>query len=294
MIGERTHLTFDALLVLDAIDRAGSFASAAHRLYRVPSAVSYTVHKLEHDLGVVLFDRSGHRAQLTRAGRLLLIEGRELLRRAVDIERMVHQVDAGWETRLVIAVSDAAPRDGIFSLLREFRSLPEHRATTVEFTAESLGACWTALERGQCDLVVGALPYPSCPYRARPLGEVALVLIVAPEHPLASEREPLVARAIARHPLVRHSAVPSLPPHDGRIALSVSDYSMLIDAVRSGAGVGYIPSHLASPEVAAGRLAAKMVADGPTLSLVAARREAPIGRGLAWIEEHLSRFMPAH
>ncbi len=48
-------ITLDALEVLDAIDRKGSFAAAANELFRVPSAISYTVQKLEQDLDVVLF-----------------------------------------------------------------------------------------------------------------------------------------------------------------------------------------------------------------------------------------------
>jgi len=62
-----TKLSLDALLVLDAIARKGSFAAAAEELHRVPSAITYTVQKLEQDLDVQLFDRSGHRARLTRA-----------------------------------------------------------------------------------------------------------------------------------------------------------------------------------------------------------------------------------
>ena len=66
------RLTLDALIVLDAIDRKGSFAAAAEELHRVPSAITYTIQKLEQGLDVVLFDRSGHRAHLTPAGRKLL------------------------------------------------------------------------------------------------------------------------------------------------------------------------------------------------------------------------------
>src|SRR5919199_3106227 len=97
------RLTLDALIVLDAIDRAGSFAAGAEQLFRVPSAVSYTIHKLEQDLGVRIFDRSGHRAKLTSAGAQLLKDGRELLRLAEGVERKVKEVGAGWEARLAIA-----------------------------------------------------------------------------------------------------------------------------------------------------------------------------------------------
>jgi len=64
------RLTLDALTVLDAIDRKGSFAAAAEELHRVPSAMTYAVQKLEEDLDALLFDRRGHRAQLTEAGRI--------------------------------------------------------------------------------------------------------------------------------------------------------------------------------------------------------------------------------
>ena len=74
------RLSFDALETLDAIASAGSFARAAERLHRVPSALTYTVNKLESDLGVAIFDRSGKRAELTPAGRELLEQGRDLLR----------------------------------------------------------------------------------------------------------------------------------------------------------------------------------------------------------------------
>ncbi|MDX1654422.1 MAG: LysR family transcriptional regulator, partial [Candidatus Competibacteraceae bacterium] len=100
------RLTLDALAVLDAIDRRGSFAAAAAELTRVPSAITYTIQKLEHDLGVAVFDRSGHRARLTPAGRRLLEEGRQLLRAAGDLERSVKRVATGWETDLCIAVAD--------------------------------------------------------------------------------------------------------------------------------------------------------------------------------------------
>ena len=51
-------LTLEALRVMDAIDRRGSFAAAADELGRVPSALSYTMQKLEEELDVVLFDRA--------------------------------------------------------------------------------------------------------------------------------------------------------------------------------------------------------------------------------------------
>lgn len=69
-------ISFDLLLILDAIDRHGSFSAAASALHRVPSALSHAIAKLEGDLGATLFLREGRRATLNEAGRTLLEDGR--------------------------------------------------------------------------------------------------------------------------------------------------------------------------------------------------------------------------
>ena len=101
-------LTLDALRVIDAIDATGSFAAAGDALFRVPSAITYSVRKLEEDLGVTVFDRSGRRAKLTPAGRELLERGRRLLADAEGLEDHVRRMATGWETELRIAVDDVA------------------------------------------------------------------------------------------------------------------------------------------------------------------------------------------
>ena len=118
-----TRLSLDALLVLDAIDRRGSFAAAAEALFRVPSAITYSVQKLEQDLGVMLFDRSGHKAKLTSAGQLLLQEGRALLDSAAMLEQRVKTHATGWEGELRIAISELLPFARVIQLVREFNEL---------------------------------------------------------------------------------------------------------------------------------------------------------------------------
>src|SRR5262245_32734697 len=174
------RLTLDALLVLDAIDRAGSFAAAAEQLNRVPSAVSYTVHKLEQDLGVAIFDRSGHRAKLTGAGVQLLKDGRDLLRRAYDVERRVQEVGTASGTPLVIAVADVVLRSAVYALFRSFHEAPGHQGTRLRISIETQTKCWGSLLAGRSDLVIGA-PDPSTHSEAfgtQALGDVELALVV--------------------------------------------------------------------------------------------------------------------
>ena len=68
----------DVLVILDALEKEGSFAAASAKLYKTPSALSYTIHKLESDLNIQLLDRSGPRARFTPTGQMLLEKGREV------------------------------------------------------------------------------------------------------------------------------------------------------------------------------------------------------------------------
>jgi molybdenum-dependent DNA-binding transcriptional regulator ModE len=113
-------LTLDALQLLDAIARRGSFAAAAAELGRVPSAITYAVRKLEDDLDVLLFDRRGYRAQLTAAGEELLREGRSLLLAADELTRRVQRVADGWERELRIALDTIIPFERLLPLIDGF------------------------------------------------------------------------------------------------------------------------------------------------------------------------------
>jgi DNA-binding transcriptional LysR family regulator len=97
-------ISLDALQIIDAIDRRGSFSAAGKALYKVPSTISYTVAKLEQDLGVQLFERLGPKVALTAAGAELLREGRHLLRAAADLELRVRRVASGWETEFALGL----------------------------------------------------------------------------------------------------------------------------------------------------------------------------------------------
>lgn len=47
-------ITLEALHILDAIDRRGSFAAAANEMDRAPSSLSYQIQKLEQDLDIMI------------------------------------------------------------------------------------------------------------------------------------------------------------------------------------------------------------------------------------------------
>src|SRR3546814_17515991 len=121
----------------------GSFAKAAEVLHRVPSAITYTVQKLESDLGVQLFDRSGKRAKLTDAGQALVERGRSLLREAESLENCVKRVPHGWELQLTLAIDEIVPMEPIFPQIADFDR--PGNGTRIRLTREPLCGAREAL-----------------------------------------------------------------------------------------------------------------------------------------------------
>lgn len=110
----------DVLVILDALDKEGSFAAASAKLYKTPSALSYTIHKLESDLNIQLLDRSGHRARFTRTGQMLLEKGRDVLHTARELEKQAVRLHQGWEDRLVLNVDSGFPFHLLAPLITAF------------------------------------------------------------------------------------------------------------------------------------------------------------------------------
>jgi len=288
------RLTLDALTVLEAIDRKGSFAAAAEELHRVPSAITYAVQKLEEDLGVLLFDRSGHRASLTDAGRELLREGRHLLQAASELESRVKRVATGYEVELRIAVDDILPKERLYPLLREFYR--DACGTRLRLLTEVFGGAWDALVTGRADLVLGAPGEGPAGggYSTRPFGTVQWQFMVAPTHPLAQAPEPIPPEEILKYrSIAAADSSRNLPPRTsglltGQDVLTVPDMRDKIAFQRAGFGVGYLPVHMVRDEVNSGRLVVKQVLEAKAGSPVfIAWRTADNGKALRWFLERL-------
>jgi len=258
-------LSLDALQILDAIDRRGSFAAAGKALHKVPSTISYTVSKLEEDLGVQLFDRVGPRAHLTPAGEALLEEGRHLLRAARELEMRVRRVASGWEAELTVAVDSMFVPALLAEDVRAFTAVAEQ--TRMRLISESLSGTWEALLDRRADLLVGAAGEgPSGGgYVVEPMGVVRFVFAVAPSHPLAAASEPLGRESLAAHCAiaVADSARRLLPRTVGLLmgqeTVTVPDMVSKFRLQCAGLGFGFLPEPYVQRAVAQGRLVIRQV-----------------------------------
>ncbi|CAJ0807465.1 LysR family transcriptional regulator [Ralstonia flaminis] len=281
-------LSLESLEVLDAIERKGSFAAAAHELGKVPSALTYVVRKLEDDLDVLLFDRRRHRAELTPAGRALLDEGRHLLQAADDLARRVKRLATGWEATLTIVLDNLVYFRALLPVIQDFYA--ENTATRLRFSREVLGGTWDALLSGRADLMLGpAHTAPVQGVQTRTLGAIPFVFAVATHHPLAQAQEPVPAAAIARHRIVavgdtsRNLPARTIGVMAGQDTLVVPTMDDKIQAQIRGLGCGWLPVPLAQPYLDSGVLIAKETTEDRRLgTFQVAWRNNMRGKALQW------------
>lgn len=256
----------DVLIILDALEKEGSFAAASAKLYKTPSALSYTVHRLESDLNIQILDRSGHRARFTRTGQMLLEKGREVLHTVRELEKQAIKLHEGWENELVIGVDDTFPFSLLAPLIESFYQ--HHSVTRLKFINGVLGGSWDALTQGRADIIVGAMHEPpsSSDVSVARLGELEQVFAVAPHHPLALEVEPLSRSTIKRYRAIVVGDSSSLSSAtatqllDDQEAITVFDFKTKLELQISGLGCGYLPRYLAQRFLESGALIEKKVA----------------------------------
>ncbi|MAA94599.1 MULTISPECIES: LysR family transcriptional regulator [unclassified Arsukibacterium] len=289
-------INLDALRALDAIDRKGSFAAAAEALYKVPSALSYTMSQLEQNLGVSLFDRSKQKARLTPAGQLLLQQGRELLKAADQLQKAVQQLDSGWEAELTLALDSVVPAEPVFALISQFLQLG--KLTRVALRQEVMAGGWEALNTGRADIAIG-LPATqhTGAYQLQLLGEVEFVFAVAPHHRLAQLDKVLTLADVQQETaiIVADSAIDSQKLSSGlfdsRQQVVVANLAQKITAQQQGLGVGFLPRHLVQQQLARGELIAKQHnIPRDNVKLYLAWHKQQQGNALSWFCQQLSNY----
>lgn len=289
-------LTLESLRVMDAIDRRGSFAAAADELGRVPSALSYTIQKLEDELDVVLFDRSGHRTKFTNVGRLLLERGRVLLEAADKLTTDAEALARGWEPQLTIVTEALIPSEWLFPIVDR---LAEKADTQVNLLTEVLAGAWERLDEGRADIVIApALHFrTSSEINTRKLYSTTSVYVAHCDHPIHQEVDPLSEkvrmkyRSITIADTARERPTISVQVLDKQPRLTVSSLRDKYQALLAGLGMATLPWVMVAADVEAGRL--KIVANEyqKEIDIIMAWRRDSMGEAKAWALREIPRLL---
>ena len=291
MIG---NLSLDQLRVLVAIADAGSFSAAGRRIGRAQSAISQAVAGLEATQGVQLFDRSGHRPQLTEIGRLLVDQARMVLASAARFEAVAANTRSGLEPELALAIDPLVPSAPLIESLRALRDT--YPDLPVSFSTEGLGGAERRLRQGSAALAICLLlPSPPDDIAALPLLSVKLAPVAVPDHPLARLGRPITRADLDPHiQLVLSDPIDATGPSYGLASARLwrfVDLQRRLDMLLAGFGWCRMPEHLIVQLLAEGRLVRLEIADDGAredLTIYAAHmRDRPLGPAGRWLLDDL-------
>ena len=263
------NVTLRQLRVFAEVAQNLSFTRAARELHLTQPAVSQQVKLLEADVGLPLFDQIGRKVQLTSAGTELLRYANQML----DLVRETGEALAALKglKRGVLklgAVSTAkyfAP-----SLLAAFT--PDYPEVRIKFSVGNREEVIKQMAANDIDLVIMGRPPRELDTIAEPFAQHPLVIIAAPDHPLARRRRIQLKELATENFLIREdgsgtrASLEHVFREHGvtyRASMEMSSNETIKQAVMAGLGVSFISMHTLGLELKARKLVTLDVAGLP-------------------------------
>ncbi|WP_159269510.1 LysR family transcriptional regulator [Zhongshania aliphaticivorans] len=261
MSGPRTNL--EQWHCFLAVVDEGSYARAAEVLHKSQSAVTYTIQKMEEQLGVKVFAIQGRKSELTEVGQMLYRRGRGLIDEALRLEKSAKSVAAGWEPQLRIVSDTLFPSEIMLNCLADLsESCPD---TRMEYVETVLSGAEEALLERRCDVAITGIVPPG--FLGDHLMRVTFVAVAHRDHALHQLGRELDYHDLRpfRQLVVRDSGVRRQRDSgwlEATQRLTVSRMDMSIKAVVRGLGFAWLPEPSIRRELASGELTPLPMVEG--------------------------------
>ncbi len=251
-------ISLDQLRVFIKAAELGSFSAAGRELGRAQSAVSYAISTLETQLGLTMFDRSGHTPKLTEPGAAILADAKAILARTQGLHARAAGLRDGLEPELSICIDVMYPVPRLAQVLADFRQ--RFPTVTMRVGVEVLGAVAEQVIQGRAKFgVIGSMPFRPDGLLGDPLPPIRLIPVAAPNHILAQlphdQRLTALADAV-QLVLTDRSRLTEGKDYAVYSASTwrLSDLGTKLEFLRAGLGWGNMPEHLVAEDIASGRL----------------------------------------
>lgn len=238
------RVTIEQWRVFHAIIEQGGYSQAAAHLHRSQSAISYSMSRLQEQLGVAVLKIEGRKALLTEQGKILLQRSRKLINDAGEIENFALHLSQGREAEIKFVVDSAFPNDLLMSALAQFSK--QCQGTRVQLQEVILSGATDALESDEADLVIGV--EPPAHFLSDPLIDIELIAVARPDHPLLQLEREITSADLAQHTHVviqdsGHEQKMDVGWLSSQDRWTVSSIESALSAVEHGLGFGWIPTN---------------------------------------------------
>lgn len=290
---------FTAMATFVRAAELGSLSAAARELGLTQPAVSQQIAGLERHLRTRLFNRSTRKLALTATGETYIARARQILDELAEVEDDLLGLSADLKGSLRVQAPVGLGQKYLAPLIVDFHC--HHPGLTVEAILDDHVA--DLIEEGvDVAFRLGALALPTLV--ARKLGSVSRILVASPAY-VATHGSPETLDELARHAHVRFSWTPAgehltLIGPRGPVTVNVrssfraNNSFVLMEAMRSGLGVGGVQLPLVHDLLARGELVRVMQDYAyPSMDLHAVYPSGRfISRKVRALVEHLIAGMP--
>ena len=235
-----------------AVVESGNYSAAAERLHMSQPAVSQHIRALEQHLdNVPLFRRIGQRMALTHAGEELVEVAREMLALSSRAEENIRVLRGQISGRVTVGCTPSSGEQLLSPLLANFRAHFPAIAVTVTMAPLETLLEWLATQQAQILLIEEQQRRRG--WESQLLGVERLVLLAPRGHALLQQEQvppgmlrglPLVLprsgsplRRIIEDGLRRRG----ISAADITIALETDGMGLMVQAVRDGIGLAFVP-----------------------------------------------------
>ena len=248
-----------------AVTEEGSVTRAGERLHLTQSALSHQLRDIEERLGTALFLRVNRKMIPTPAGEKLLQTARLVLSQMQSAETEITQMAENRVGTLRLATECYTCYHWLPAILKSFHT--SYPGVEVKIAVEATHQPLVALLNGQLDLAITSESPSDRRLDSRPLFSDEVVVVMAPDHPLATK--PYIrARDFAKEHVILYVGPEEStlyarilrpagvePLRHSQISLTEA----IIEMVRAGLGISVLARWAVRDQLASGKLIGKPV-----------------------------------
>ncbi|MBA3906158.1 MAG: LysR family transcriptional regulator [Pseudonocardiales bacterium] len=234
-----------------AVAEERSFTRGASRANVVQSAASAAISRLEREVGVALFERSGRHTELTDAGRLLLRRARYILGEVQQARDELDALAGGLHGSVLIGTVLSTGRFDLIAALAEFQRAYPNVSVGLQLSAGPLEDRVNELLDGRVQLMLIPIPTRRPPgVRLDHIADLRMALACPSDDSLVG-RHQVTYRDIGERRFIdfppdwgNRAIIDDLfATHDVRrhVALEVVDVSTALRMVRARLGIAFVP-----------------------------------------------------
>jgi len=255
------HMTYEQLVVLNAIVTEGTFRAAAEHLNKSQPALSHMIKKLEAEIDFDLFSRESYRPKLTPSGEVFYRQATRVIQQMQQLGNLAKSLSAKQEAQVFLAVTATYPLKPFLKIVGDVTT--EYPMTHVRLTRESMGGPLERLLRDDANIIIAALDnVPIEQVEAIPFAHVTIVPVAHPDYGPAKSKHLKSISDMQSYTQIIVSDSSSgafeqsrdlLP---GGLRWTVSDFAAKKEILLAQMGWGGMPKHLVVEELEQGKLVA--------------------------------------